>query len=107
MKKCLGDKINQLNLFLGVSMLFDWKNSQVFERSSNLYSFSRNPLFKVNKLLHIYMPWAQDFDAELMFKVKANINEGGSSFIPYMEIDQSAKTFSAVEMKVLNDQIAS
>lgn len=63
-----------------------WNRPYVFTRSSNIYSFSRNPLPLKNIYSHLFMPWSETVVNDLLFKIKNSINEKGSCVIPYMDI---------------------
>ena len=64
-----------------------WNRPYVFTRSSNIYTFSRNPLPQKNNYSHIYMPWTEEIVHDLLFKVKSEISESGSCVIPFMDCE--------------------
>ncbi len=64
-----------------------WNRPYVFTRSSNIYTFSRNPLPQKNNYSHIYMPWTEEVVHDLLFKVKSEISESGSCVIPFMDCE--------------------
>ena len=37
-------------------MTIDWKKPQVIKKTSNIYHFSKNPLFRRKEFIHIYLP---------------------------------------------------
>lgn len=86
-------------------MSFDWKSTQFFSRHSNVYTFTKNPLFRKNQFTHIFMPWDPKFEDELMFQFKAQINEKGATYIPYMDINQKSIGMDARDLENLNAQV--
>jgi hypothetical protein len=77
-----------------------WNRPQVFSRISKISSFSNNPLIEENELKHIFMPWSQTHENELMFKMKEMITENGSCVVPYCGLDSE-------NQKMSNDNFAS
>ncbi|MBC76443.1 MAG: hypothetical protein CME64_10550 [Halobacteriovoraceae bacterium] len=67
-----------------------WAQCKVFERVSNIYTFSKDPLLQKNIRKHIFIPWDSSQAHNLMFKLKALIENKGSCFIPFMERDLRA-----------------
>lgn len=61
-----------------------WNSPFVFERVSNIYTFSKDPLLKKNVHKHIFIPWDEGNLDEFMFKVKKRIAHNGKCSIPYM-----------------------
>ncbi len=55
----------------------------VFERASNILSFSRNTLPITDNFFHIFIPWSKSTDHELMFKVKRELLSSGSFNFPF------------------------
>lgn len=86
-------------------MSSNWKNPQVFKRFSSIFTFSKNPLFKKNENLHIYIPWNPEIESELMFKLKARISNVGSTFIPYMDLDLLPVEFCSEQIAEIEKQI--
>ena len=86
-------------------MSSNWKNPQVFKRFSSIFTFSKNPLFKKNENLHIYIPWNPEIESELMFKLKAQISNVGSTFIPYMNLDLLPVEFNSEQIAEIEKQI--
>ncbi len=84
---------------------FNWKETCLFQRNSNLYTFSRDPLFKKIQFTHIYMPWDDSIENELMFKIKADITELGKVFIPLMNFNQKGFDISVQEFETINNQL--
>lgn len=62
-----------------------WQKPRIFERESNIYTFSHNPLLQKNKFLHIFMPWNEIGEPELMFKIKDQISKEGFVNIPFFK----------------------
>ncbi len=85
-------------------MSFEWKKTQVFYRNSNIYSFTKNPLFRKNQYAHIYMPWLSKYEDEFMFQLKALINKRGYAYIPLMDIGQNEFLFEEEEIENINLQ---
>ena len=88
-------------------MSFDWTLSQVFNRDSNIYNFTKDPLFRRNELKHVYMPWDENLEDELMYLIKAQINKEGSVLIPFMNLDQTPTSFNNDIQIQINEQVAS
>jgi len=65
--------------------MHEWSKPQVFNRVSNIYNFSKNPLSQKNILKHIFMPWSESQVVDLMFQFKAEIKDNGKCFIPFMD----------------------
>ena len=82
-----------------------WANSQVFERISNIYTFSKNPLLMRNSRKHIFMPWDDKVVHNLMFKIKKTIREKGECYIPFMEKDLAPAYMSGELVEALREQI--
>jgi hypothetical protein len=61
----------------------------VFERASNILSFSRNTLPITDNSFHIFMPWTKAADDELMFKVRAELKSQGSFTFPFITDEES------------------
>ncbi|MBD65682.1 MAG: hypothetical protein CME62_10780 [Halobacteriovoraceae bacterium] len=59
-----------------------WHKPRIFERVSNIYTFSQNPLFKKNVDQHFFMPWNEVDEPELMFKLKAQIGDKKYAYFP-------------------------
>lgn len=84
-----------------------WAKSQVFERISNIYTFSKDPLLQRNARRHIFMPWDDQQVHNLMFKIKKAINDRGECAIPFMEKDlsrafMSDEVFEEIEKQIQN-----
>ena len=84
-----------------------WAKSQVFERISNIYTFSKDPLLQRNARRHIFMPWDDKQVHNLMFKIKKAINDRGECAIPFMEKDlsrafMSDEVFEEIEKQIQN-----
>ena len=47
-----------------------WAQCKVFERVSNIYTFSKDPLLQKNIRKHIFIPWNQKEAHDLMFRLK-------------------------------------
>lgn len=62
----------------------NWDKPFVFERTSNIYTFSKNPLHQKNNNFHLYIPWSVSIENELMFKIKNQITAKGKCLIPFM-----------------------
>lgn len=62
----------------------NWDKPFVFERTSNIYTFSKNPLHQKNNNFHLYIPWSVSIENELMFKIKNQISSKGKCLIPFM-----------------------
>lgn len=88
-------------------MSFEWKKTQVFYRDSNLYSFTKNPLFRKNQYAHIYMPWCEEIENELMFHLKDLITSNGHCYIPLMDIEQKSFLINPEEVEIINVQAKS
>jgi hypothetical protein len=88
-------------------MSFDWKTTQFFNRHSNVYTFTKNPLFRKNQYSHVYLPWDEKFDDELMFHLKKQINSKGMTYIPFMDIKQKAMEMKEEDLTNLNAQAIS
>lgn len=82
-----------------------WSQSQVFERISNIYTFSKDPLLQRNTRKHIYMPWDEQIVRDLMFKIKKIIHENGSCSIPFMEKNLSRSFMSQELFETLKAQV--
>lgn len=82
-----------------------WAHSKVFERISNIYTFSKDPLLQRNVRRHIFMPWDEARAHNLMFKIKKAINEKGECSIPFMEKDLSCSFMSDELFESLKMQI--
>lgn len=67
-----------------------WAQCKVFERVSNIYTFSKDPLLQKNIRKHIFIPWNQKEAHDLMFRLKEVIENKGSSLVPFMEKDLRA-----------------
>lgn len=74
-----------------------WKEPFVFERISNIYTFSKDPLLKKNVHKHIFIPWNESFCDEFMFKLKKQIIQNGKCHVPFLNEDLS-KGFIAPEL---------
>lgn len=83
----------------------NWKNPKIFKRFSSIYTFSRNPLLKKDENCHIYIPWNPEIVDDLMFQLKKKIENVGSVYIPYMDLDQKPVKVSKEEVAELNQQI--
>lgn len=77
----------------------------IFERESNLYTFSKDSLLKKNLHLHVFLPWKEKSDEELMFKIKKIIRKEGVAHIPFMEIDLSNADISNDLIQRLQEQL--
>jgi hypothetical protein len=64
-----------------------WDKAKAFERVSNIYAYSREPLQRKDSHFHLYVPWDQSQVEDLMFQLKAVLNSEGSCCIPFMESD--------------------
>jgi hypothetical protein len=88
-------------------MSFDWKKTQFFSRHSNVYTFTKNPLFRKNQYSHIYLPWDQKFEDNLMFQLKEQINSKNMTYIPFMDINQKPMEMDQNDLVNLNAQALS
>lgn len=88
-------------------MTVNWKSPQVFKRFSSIYTFSRNPLLKKNENYHVFIPWNPDIVDDLMFKFKDRIATNGSTYIPYMDLDQNSQEMKPEEIQFLLEQVKS
>ena len=82
-----------------------WDQSQIFERVSNIYTFSKDPLLQKNKRKHVFIPWDLSAQKDLMFKIKSVIFDQGRCDIPFMNKDFSAAKLSSEQVKSLEDQV--
>lgn len=82
-----------------------WARSQVFERTSNIYTFSKNPLLRKNSRRHLFIPWKESVVHNLMFKLKKALRDKGECYIPFMESDLSPASLSAEALEQLKAQI--
>lgn len=82
-----------------------WTRPNVFKRSSNIYTFSRNPLPQKNVYSHIFMPWSEEVVHDLLFQVKSHINELGSCLLPYMDAHLKKAGFTNEQLEQINKQV--
>src|SRR5690554_1699008 len=85
--------------------LMKWDRSLVFDRVSNIYSFSQDPLLRKKVRKHIYLPWDASVAPDLMFRIKKILNEEGRCYIPFMEKDYSPSFMSDELFGALDSQI--
>jgi hypothetical protein len=84
-----------------------WNNPFVFERISNIYTFSKDPLLKKNVHKHIFIPWNEAHLDEFMFKVKKRIAHNGKCNLPFMGQDLTKHQLDKEVIKQLQEQIQS
>lgn len=82
-----------------------WNRPNVFTRSSNIYTFSRNPLPQKNFNSHFYMPWSESVVHDLLFQVKSHINEYGACVVPYMDSDMKKVGLSDDQLTQFEKQL--
>lgn len=82
-----------------------WTRPYVFNRNSNIYTFSRNPLPQKNNYSHIFMPWNDKIIPEKMFKIKSILNEHGECFIPFMGIDHRPGDIKDKNYELIKNQL--
>ncbi len=82
-----------------------WDRSQIFERISNIYTFSKDPLLQKNKRKHVFIPWDLGAQKDLMFKIKSVIFDKGKCDVPFMNKDFSPAKLSAEQIKSLEKQL--
>jgi len=63
--------------------MIQWNRPKVFNRISKISSFCHNPLIEEKELQHIFMPWSESSENELMFKMKQVITDNGSCVVPF------------------------
>lgn len=79
----------------------------VFERATNILLFSRNTLPIKSTSTHLYIPWTTDFDKDLLFKVKSNLLENGTSFIPFADLNMNPADISNEVLVTIKEQLSS
>ena len=71
-------------------MKFDWKQPQLILQTNHLLSQNLADRFffkkKSTEKYHLYRPWSNSIDDELMFKVKKEIQSKDECFIPLLDI---------------------
>ncbi len=87
-------------------MTIDWKKPQVIKKTSNIYHFSKNPLFRRKEFIHIYLPWDDRAENELMYFLKDQLKRERKAFIPYMSLQQFPIVFTQQEREKLQEQLA-
>lgn len=87
-------------------MSTEWKHAHFFYRESNIYTFSRNPLYNNHEDCHIFIPWNKNIDFEYMFKIKKCIKDNNRAYIPVMDIDGNPKNFSKEILERISFQLA-
>lgn len=63
----------------------EWNRPKVFKRTSKVSSFSQNPLAEEKSIMHLFIPWSEKTEQELMFQIKNKITENGHCVIPYVD----------------------
>jgi hypothetical protein len=82
------------------------KKTFVFNRESSIYTFSKNPLEVKLDVGHIFMPWKDEVDEELMFKIKEEILTRGNTYIPLLEFNFDKFILSDEQTGMLDHQLA-
>lgn len=82
-----------------------WQSPFVFERVSNIYTFSKDPLLKKNVHKHIFLPWNEKFCHEFMFKLKKQIIQNGKCHVPFLQDDLEKSFIEPDLIKELQEQI--
>jgi len=84
-----------------------WNSPFVFERVSNIYTFSKDPLLKKNVHKHIFIPWNESGIDEYMFKLKKRIIDHGKCYVPYMNDELGRVNLDKDQIENLQKQIES
>lgn len=82
-----------------------WQSPFVFERVSNIYTFSKDPLLKKNVHKHIFLPWNEKFCDEFMFKLKKQIIQNGKCHVPFIHPNLEKGFIEPELIKELQEQI--
>ena len=82
-----------------------WARSKVFERISNIYTFSKDPLLQKNIRKHVFIPWDEKAAYNLMFKLKQVIQEKQKCYVPFMESDLSSALLNENIISEISEQI--
>ena len=81
-----------------------WDKPFIFERTSNIYTFSKNPLHQKNNHHHLFIPWDTNIENELMIKIKNHITSTGKCLIPFMDSKHQAKSITDEKVELLKMQ---
>lgn len=83
----------------------EWLQAKVFRRTSNIYTFSKDPLLQKNIHVHLYMPWKEESITDFMFKLKAHLKDYGHAWIPYMQTELSPQSICHDDLADLKTQL--
>ncbi|MCO4753539.1 MAG: hypothetical protein KC478_03610 [Bacteriovoracaceae bacterium] len=84
-----------------------WARSKVFERISNIYTFSKDPLLQKNIRKHVFIPWDEKSAYNLMFKIKQVIQDKQKCYVPFMESDLCAAELTDKMFDEIYEQVHS
>lgn len=79
-------------------MSFDFNKFQIFQRYTKV-------LNKSELLTHLYLPWTEEIDLELMFKVKKQLRSTGVCYIPLLELSGDSANINDDQFANLKNQL--